>query len=189
MPGKKRPRPGIARFFRGITGKVPFRDLDLTCARRMSPASLLRRSRWALGKGKRVPQRSIGIDIGRSHVRAVQMAQTPEGLRLEKTFATQVRRSTDSLSGILRSLTEEHGFDPRAEVAVSLPHHVFFFADVKTDTAGLERLRAGDTADLNSYFPIQPEDLITQICSVPPPSQTRDRSSLPPPPASCFESS
>lgn len=96
------------------------------------------------------------------------MAQTPEGLRLEKTLGTQVRRSTDSLSGILRCLTEEHGFDPRAEVAVSLPHHVFFFADVETDTAGLEKLRAGDTAGLNSYFPIPPEDLITQIGSVPP---------------------
>jgi Tfp pilus assembly protein PilN len=96
------------------------------------------------------------------------MAQTPEGLRLEKTFGTQARRSTDSLPEILRCLTEEHGFDPRADVAVSLPHHIFFFADVETDTAGLERFRAGDTASMNDYFPIPPEDLISQICSVSP---------------------
>lgn len=113
-----------------------------------------------------MPKRCIGIDIGRSHVRAAQVVRTPEGVRLEKAFATQTRRSTDSLPGILRSLREKHGFDPRAEVAVSLPHQAFFFADVRTDAAGVERLRAADLTGLRDCFPIPGDDVIAQVCSV-----------------------
>lgn len=112
-----------------------------------------------------MPKRCIGIDIGRVHVRATQMARTSEGLHLEKTFETQTRRSTDSLATILRSLTQEHGFDPRADVAVSLPHHAFFFADVQTDAAGLAALQAGDASCLRNCFPIPAEDAIAQVCT------------------------
>ncbi len=112
-----------------------------------------------------MPKKCIGIDIGRVHVRAAQMARTSEGLHLEKTFETQTRRSTDSLVAILRSLTQEQGFDPRAEVAVSLPHHVFFFADVQTDAAGLAALQAGDASCLKNCFPIPVEDAIAQVCT------------------------
>ncbi|MGE5294577.1 MAG: PilN domain-containing protein [Solirubrobacterales bacterium] len=120
-----------------------------------------------------MPKKCIGIDIGRVHVRAAQMARTPEGLCLEKTFDTQTRRSTDSLATILRSLTQEHGFDPRAEVAVSLPEHVFYFADVQTDAAGLASLRAGDASCLKNCFPIPTEDAIAQVCTVRPSADGR----------------
>jgi Tfp pilus assembly PilM family ATPase/Tfp pilus assembly protein PilN len=113
-----------------------------------------------------MPRRSIGIDIGRSHLHAVQVARTPEGFCLEKAFGAQTRRSTDSLPGILRSLTAEHGFDRRAEVAVSLPHYAFFFADIEIDEAGLERLRAADATGLKDHFPIPAEDIVAQVCSV-----------------------
>ncbi len=111
-------------------------------------------------------KKCIGIDIGRSHVRAVQMVRGPEGLRIEKAFGIQTRRSTDSLPAVLLSLTEEHGFDKRAEVAVSLPHQAFFFADVPTGPAGFQRLRAADTAWLKDHFPIAAEDIVAQVCSV-----------------------
>lgn len=113
-----------------------------------------------------MPKRSIGIDIGRLHVRAVQIVRTPEGVRLEKAFATRTRRSTDSLPKILRALRDEHGFDPRAEVAVSLPHPAFFFADIETDAGGLEKLRAADPATLKDYFPIPADEIVAQVCSV-----------------------
>jgi len=113
-----------------------------------------------------MPKRCIGIDIGRSHLRAAQVARTPEGVCLEKTFAMQTRRSTDSLPGILHSLTTEHGFDRRAEIAISLPHNAFFFADIQTDGAGLERLRQADTPSLKDRFPIPADDIAAQVCSV-----------------------
>jgi len=115
-----------------------------------------------------MPKRSIGIDIGRSHVRAAQIVRTAEGVRLEKAFTTQTRRSTDSLPEILRSLREEHGFDPRAEVVVSLSHQAFCFADVQTDAAGMGRLRAGDATGLRDCFPIPSDDVVAQVCSVSP---------------------
>ncbi len=115
-----------------------------------------------------MPKRWIGIDIGRNHVCAAQVVRTAEGFHVEKAFAAQTRRSTDSLPAILHALTNEHGFDRRAEAAVCLPLHVFFFADVETDTEGWERIRAGDTAGLKDYFPIPADDLVAQVCSVRP---------------------
>jgi hypothetical protein len=113
-----------------------------------------------------MPRKCIGIDIGRSYLRAVQIARTPGGFCLEKAFGVQTRRSTDSLPQILLALTRDHGFDRRADVAVSLPHHAFFFADVQIDEAGLEKVRAADTAGLKDHFPIPAEDIVAQVCSV-----------------------
>ena len=113
-----------------------------------------------------MPKRCIGIDIGRMHVCAAQVARTAEGLRLEKAFAMQTRHGTDSVPAILRSLTDAHGFDRRADVAIALPQPVFFFADIETDTGGIERIRAMDTAGLKDYFPIPAEDIIAQVCSI-----------------------
>ncbi len=110
-------------------------------------------------------KKSIGIDIGRTHLRAVQIARTPEGFRIEKTFGIQTRRRTDSPVNILRALTTEHGFDRRAEVAVCLPHHAIFFADTEIDGAALQKLQAGDTTPLKDSFPIASDKAMLQICS------------------------
>ncbi len=109
-------------------------------------------------------KRCIGIDIGRGHVRAAQVARTAEGLRLEKAFAIPSRTSAGSVATILRSLRDAHGFDHRAEVAIALPQQVFFFADIDVDAGGVERIRALDTAGLKNYFPIPAEDIIAQVC-------------------------
>jgi hypothetical protein len=113
-----------------------------------------------------MPKRHIGIDTGRFHVYAAQVVRTAEGFRMEKAFGMQTRRNTDSLPTVLQSLTEEHGFDRRAEVTVSLPHHAFFFADIETDAKGLETIRASDGTGLKDYFPIPAEDIVAQVCSV-----------------------
>lgn len=110
-------------------------------------------------------KRSIGIDIGRSYVRAVQVARTPEGLLIEKAFGMQARRSTDSASQILRSLMTDHGFDRRADVAVSMPAQAVSFVEIQTDAAGLQAIRAGETLTLRDDLPIAVEDAIIQVCS------------------------
>lgn len=110
-------------------------------------------------------KRCIGIDIGRSHVRAVQVSRRPEGFLIEKTFGMQTRRRTDSPADILRSLTSQHGFDRRAIVAVSLPHEAIFFVEMRTDEAGLQLLRQGDAALLGNDLPIGADEAIVQVCS------------------------
>ena len=113
-------------------------------------------------------KKSIGIDIGRSHLRAVQIVRTTDGFRVEKAFGMQTRRSTDSPVNILRALTTQHGFDRRAEVAVCLPHHAIFFADTETDDATLQKLRSGDISTLKDDFPIAAEKAMVQVCSTQP---------------------
>ena len=113
-----------------------------------------------------MPKRCIGIEISRVQVCAAQVARTPEGLRLEKAFALQTRRSTDSLPAILRSLTNKHGFDRHADVAIALPQQVFFFADIEVEAGALERIRAMDPTGLKDYFPIPADDIVAQVCSV-----------------------
>lgn len=111
-------------------------------------------------------KKCIGIDLGRTCVRAVQMARTPEGLVIEKTFGTQTRRSTDSVPKILQSLMTEHGFDRHADVAVSMPSHAVSFVETQTDAAGLQAMRAGNALGLRNDLPIAAEDAIIQVCSV-----------------------
>ncbi len=113
-------------------------------------------------------KKSIGIDIGRHHIRAVQIARTADGLRIEKTFGLQTRRSTDSPADVLRSLTLTHGFDHHAEVVVSLPAQNVFFAEVEVDGPALAKLRAGDATTIKDNFPVAGEDTIVQICSIRP---------------------
>jgi len=110
-------------------------------------------------------KRCIGIDIGLSHVRAVQIARTPDGFLLEEKFGMQTRRSTDSPVEILRSLPVEHGFDRHADIVLSLPYHAIFFAGTETDTAGLQALRAGEASILKDDFPIPGDEILVQVCS------------------------
>ncbi len=110
-------------------------------------------------------KKSIGIDVGRSHLRAVQIAQTAQGPCVEKIFGKPTRRSTDSPVDMLRALTTTQGFDRRAEVTVCLPHHAVFFADIEVDAATLQKLRAGDASSLKDDFPIVAEKAVVQVCS------------------------
>ena len=112
-----------------------------------------------------MPKRCIGIDISSSYLRAVQIMRAGEELRVERVFSTPIRRSTDILPDALRSLTGHHGFDRRAEAAVSLPHGAVFFRHVQTDLAGLEQIRQGDSSALQPNFPIEPEEIVTQVYS------------------------
>jgi len=97
---------------------------------------------------------------------AAQVVRTAEGFRVEKAFAVQTRRSSDSLPATLHSLADRHGFDRRAEAAVCLPLHVFFFADIETDARGLETIRTADATGVKDYFPIPAQEIVTQVCSV-----------------------
>lgn len=110
-------------------------------------------------------KRCIGIDIGSSYLRAVQIVRTGDEFRVEKAFSTPMRRTTDVLLNTLESLTSRRGFDRRAGAAVSLPHGAVLFHHVETDFAGLEHIRQGDSSALQSNFPIDPEEIVTQVYS------------------------
>ena len=86
-------------------------------------------------------KRCIGIDIGSSCLRAVQVSRAGKGFHIEKVFSLQTRRGSDSAPEILRSLTSKYGFDRRADVAVSMPSDAVFFRNLETDFAGLEHIR------------------------------------------------
>jgi len=110
-------------------------------------------------------RRCIGIDIGPSHLRAVQISRAGGQFHIEKVFSAPTRRSTDSPSEILRSLTGRFGFDRRADVAISMPNDAVFFRNLETDFAGLEQIRAVNSSALEHDFPIQPDEIIAQVCS------------------------
>lgn len=78
----------------------------------------------------------------------------------------ETRRGAHSMPAFLRSLTDAHGFDRRAEVALALPQQVFFFANIEADAGTGESIRALDTAGLKDHFPIPAEDIVAQVCSI-----------------------
>jgi len=123
-------------------------------------------------------KRCIGIDIGSSCLRAVQVSRTGEQFHIEKVFSMQTRRGSDSPPEILRSLTSKYGFDRRADVAISMPNDAVFFRNLETDFAGLEQIRTLSKRDpkrgkehlqtrsvLEHNFPIEPDEIIAQVCS------------------------
>jgi Tfp pilus assembly PilM family ATPase/Tfp pilus assembly protein PilN len=110
-------------------------------------------------------KRCIGIDIGFSHLRAVQVSRTDDGFHIEKTYDAQTRRNTDSASDILKTLTSRHGFDGRAAVAVSVPYNSVFFRSREADSAVAERASVLDSSALEHDFPIQPDETVAQMCS------------------------
>lgn len=110
-------------------------------------------------------KRCIGIDIGSSCLCAVQLLWSAGQFHIEKVFSTQTRRNTDSLSDILKTLTGQHKFDRRAGVAVSMPNSAVFFRSLETDSAGLEQIQEQDSPSLENDFPIQPDQILTRMCS------------------------
>ena len=110
-------------------------------------------------------KRCIGIDISPLYLRVVQILRTGRDFRIEKLFSAQPRRATDSLPDIFRSLFSEYGFDRRAPIAISVPYDTVYFRNLQTDAAGLEQLRQQSSKALEFSFPIQPDQLIAQVCS------------------------
>jgi Tfp pilus assembly PilM family ATPase len=110
-------------------------------------------------------KRCIGIDIGFSYLRAVQIMRTEDQLCIEKVFSAQTRRSKDSPQEILEQLSGKHGFDPRSDVAISMSHDAVFFRNLETDFAGLEQIRRVPKSALEHNIPIEPDQIVAQVCS------------------------
>ncbi len=110
-------------------------------------------------------KRCIGIDIGSSHLRAVQLSQTEGQLHFERVFSSQIRRSTDSPQELLKTLIKQHGFDRRADVAISMPNDAVFFRSFESDPADAEQMQGLSGFALEHNFPIQPDEIIAQECS------------------------
>jgi len=123
-------------------------------------------------------KRCIGIDISSSCLHAVQVSRTGEHFHIEKVFSIQTRRSSDSPPDILRSLTSKYGFDRRADIAISMPNDAVFFRNLETDLASLEQIpglskwepkrekeHMQNQSVLEHNFPIEPDEIIAQVCS------------------------
>jgi Tfp pilus assembly protein PilN len=110
-------------------------------------------------------KRCIGIDIGSSCLCAVQIVRTDGEFRIEKVFDAQIRRKTDSPEEMLKPLFSRHGFDKRAEVAVSMQHEGVFFRNLQTDSAAIEHVRQQNWAALKHNFPIEAEEIVAQAYS------------------------
>ena len=110
-------------------------------------------------------KRCIGIELGPTYIRAVQVSREDEKFRIEKVFNAPTRRSTDSPPDILHSLVNRFGFDRRADVAVAMSSDAVFFKHIDTDSATLKQIRAGDLAAFEHSFPIQPDEIVTELCS------------------------
>ena len=110
-------------------------------------------------------KKCIGIDIGRSYLRAVQIMRTGDELCIEKVFSTPTRRSQDSPPEILRQLSDKHGFDGRADIAITMPHDTVFFRNLETDFAGLQQNHRLPESALEYNFPIEPDNTVAQVCS------------------------
>ncbi|MFB0556177.1 MAG: pilus assembly protein PilM [Phycisphaerae bacterium] len=131
-------------------------------------------------------KRCIGIDIGSSCLRAVQVSRTGEHFNIEKVFSIQTRRDSDSPPEILRSLTSKYGFDRRADVAISMPNDAVFYRNLETDVTGLEQICGLSKRDpkrekehlqtqsvLEHNFPIEPNEIVAQVCSYRQPSSDK----------------
>lgn len=112
-------------------------------------------------------KRCIGIDFGSSYFCAVQLSQSDRSFSVEKVFSVPVYSDTDSPQSLLRTLTGKHGFDRRADIAVSLPQDAVFFRNLETDSVSDEQITQLSAADLKleHNFPIQPDQTVAQICS------------------------
>ena len=110
-------------------------------------------------------KRCIGIDIGFSYLRAVQIARTGEELSVENVFGTQTRRSKDSPQEILRALCAKHGFDHRADVAISMPNDAVFYRNLETDIEALEQIHQIPKTALEHNIPIEADEIVAQTCS------------------------
>ncbi len=117
------------------------------------------------GRKKTMVKRCIGIDIGSSHLCAVQLTRAEQELHIEKTFSTPIRRNTDSPPDILRSLISRHGFHRHAAIATSVPQDAVFFRNLETDFAGLEQLRQHNSTALEHDFPLPADKIVTQVYS------------------------
>jgi len=110
-------------------------------------------------------KRCIGIDIGPSYLRAVQVACTAGRFHIEKLFSRKMRRTTDSPEQAARTLVGEYGFDKHADIAAAMPRQSVFFRNVQAGSAALEQIRSGDLTALEHSFPIEPGRVVAQVYS------------------------
>ncbi|MCK4752862.1 MAG: pilus assembly protein PilM [Planctomycetes bacterium] len=110
-------------------------------------------------------KRCIGIDIGPSHLRAVQLSQTDGQLQLERVFSVQMRRNTDSPPEILKTLIKQQDFDGHADVAISMPNDAVFFRSFESDSAEAEQTQGLNKFTLEHNFPVPADEIVAQECS------------------------
>ena len=108
-------------------------------------------------------RKAIGIEIGRGHVRAVQIVRTGGGPKVEKAWAGECG-APESVEAALRALFGEHGFSRRAKVAVAMPHGAVFFRRKQCDARAIHQARQMLRFELEDDLPIAYDDLVVDVC-------------------------
>ena len=109
-------------------------------------------------------KRCIGIDIGPSHLHAVQLTGGAGRFHVEKTFSAPTCREPNFTAESLKTLVASHGFDRRAPVAVSTPHNQVFFRNIKKNLVPDKPSRTNPDPTAEFNFPIPSRDVITADC-------------------------
>lgn len=108
-------------------------------------------------------KRWIGIDVGSSHIRAVQLTRTADTFTIERVFTAQARRSTDSVPDMLKSFIKEHGFDRLADIAVALPSNHIFYSTIETNSPIRQGVMEDSTIIPQDQFPMANQEALTHV--------------------------
>ena len=117
-------------------------------------------------------RRAIGIDIGASRIRAVQLLRKGGRFHLERSSTQTIEPAetpgevhTARTAGALASMIRDGGFGQRAAVAVAMPHGSVLFQTLKTDLPRLEHVRRVLHFELEDDFPLPVENRVMEICA------------------------
>lgn len=109
-------------------------------------------------------KRAIGIDIGRTHVHAVQVFRRQGRVCVEKILCRPMRRSDDSTEKLLASLVAEHRFDAQAPIAIAAPAEGLFIEHLACDPHQPETLRETIKTALTENLPLPVDSVVADVC-------------------------
>ncbi|MFO8009166.1 MAG: GspL/Epsl periplasmic domain-containing protein [Candidatus Brocadiia bacterium] len=112
--------------------------------------------------------RSIGIDVGRQEIRAVQMICRGRRTRVERALSCPLPAPGEpagSAATALRELLAEGGFRRRVASAVAAPPGAVFFHRHQTELSNLQQARRVLPFELEDELPLAFGDAVLDICT------------------------
>ena len=117
-------------------------------------------------------RRFIGIEIGASRLRAVQLVRMRGAWIVERAAEQPLppgaasQENGDALRDALKALIRDGGFRAGVPTAVSMPPGSVFFQSLDTDLDKLDDVRRVIAFETEGDFPFQPGDAVLEIASV-----------------------
>ena len=116
-------------------------------------------------------RRAIGIEIGRTEIRVVQLVRTRRTLRLESASSEHIGSSgaTDddiraAVVHAIRSAVKKGGIRTSIPVSVTMPPGAVMFQQLETDLAKMTHVREVLRFEMEDGFPLPADDLVMDIC-------------------------